>query len=668
MIMPDCAFMNDSIAGQSFIILAPQDPTFCFDQVLEERIFLLKDIPKHQRVAICDSSPGSLACSLIACFENQLVAVPLDPRSNSERQKFIISHSGAANLLYGSKIHRYESDEPSECDDRLIMYTSGTTSDPKGVILSERNIKSNAEAVSLLHDFEKGCHATALPLWHVNAVCMSLFGSRCRNSPLVLIRPGTKPCEIFAICEKFGVRTLSLVPHILQAIVEDKPKWPSSLDYVISAAAPLVSSLANRFYELYGARLRQGYGLSEATNFSFTMPLLDDENFVKEMLLQYPPVGVPVCGNQFRLVDGEVQILGENVSRGYWRNSIATREMFDNGWLRTGDLGIIRNGFLVINGRKKEIILHRGESISPLEIEEEFARGSNGRVCVALGVASSAGDQEIGLALETGSADEVIMLVDSLPIALAPTAITVESLMRTATGKFQRLKMAERLVTSRVYSGTYYKLLEYFQFLCNPEIPIRSREVSSDWAFELAYKMDRGQHLSLDSVKELIEEVSDQLLYDSILSEPWRLAREFMVVNNLSSNEIRLKPIVSVYDILISRITEAVFPNMSIIVADDEILNNGMSAAKIEFVAETCSDLPPNFFSMIDLTICPFSNTLGSLFYCIRRLLNSSLSEDVDYIFHQCVRSHVASASSNWGYCSTRAGREMFGGIVWKSK
>ena len=329
----------------------------------------LATLPAGTRLLIELPSGRSLAEAVWTCWSRRFVAVPVDPRLPDSRRRFIAEHALAAARWNGALEWLDRGAEPSPAGDGFIMYTSGSTGDRNGVVLTRDAVEHNARAVAALHGLDRGAHATCLPLFHCNALMMSLMGTGLHDGTLVL-HTGLDPEAYFADLARHEVAVANIVPALLHCLVEAAPPWPPSLRYLLTAAAPLPRQLARRFYALYGPRLCQGFGLTEAVNFSCTMPALDDAGFRAAYLDADPPVGPPLPGTRLRLVHGAVQVTGPNLMRGYWRNPEATAEAFDGEWLRTGDLGAMRGDWLVLVGRQKEVINRGGETIYPVDFEE----------------------------------------------------------------------------------------------------------------------------------------------------------------------------------------------------------------------------------------------------------------------------------------------------------
>lgn len=416
----------------------------------------LEKLPIGARVATVIESNYCLAEIIKYCFEHDLVIIPIDPKLPKHRIDFIIQHSEASVVVRNDSFDELSKEFHRPKGDFLIIYTSGSTGEPKGVVLSKEAVVANAKQVGKIHGFDKGsAHATCLPLYHCNALCMSLVGSIVFRQKFLLLEKFSVE-EYFKLIEENDVATASIVPALLEKIVQERHDLPKCLDYFITAAAPLSSNLALRFYNLYGPKLVQGYGLSEAVNFSFVMPKLDEDDFVTEYIQNHPPVGIPVQGTEVKIVDGEVLVKGQNLMREYLKNPMATKDAFDDdGFLKTGDLGAFRGKFLVLQGRKKEVINRGGETIYPIDIEETW-QGLE-VPSVAMAVSNNLLGDDIGMCIET--TDPVALATQISKLHYRPVAVQTGKILRTSVGKPQRKKMGESLVSNSFEPELYKALL-----------------------------------------------------------------------------------------------------------------------------------------------------------------------------------------------------------------
>ncbi|AQW48646.1 class I adenylate-forming enzyme family protein [Streptomyces violaceusniger] len=473
----------------------------------------LEELPAGARVVIRLPHGESLAGALLTCFDLGLVAVPRHPRSSDAELADTVRRVDASAVIDASRdraqalrarILPGAPADPGGAGLAFIMFTSGSTGTPKGVMLSRRAVLGNATKTARLHRFAPGRpHGTCLPLYHCNALVMSLIGTHITHTPLVL-HTAFDPEGYLRDLAAGGARTASIVPALLTELVEAGPGWPDGLDYLITAAAPLTGDLARRFHRRYGPRLRQGYGLTEAVNFSFTMPVLTEEDFLAQYLDRFPPVGLPLPGTEVRLASGEVWIRTPDMMDGYWRDQGGTAEtLTPDGWLRTGDLGEFRDGLLVLRGRAKERIDRGGEKHYPLDVERMWHdAGLRGRFA-AVPVAESTLGHEVGLVIDEPAAttlDAVRTVCEQA--ALRPAAVRWGGFLATATGKPQRTAMGGTLAVRRISAVRYERLLRYAAATARTLLATGPTEDAASWDLDRAPHRDphRDPHRALRAI------------------------------------------------------------------------------------------------------------------------------------------------------------------------
>jgi acyl-CoA synthetase (AMP-forming)/AMP-acid ligase II len=429
---------------------------------------ILDNISPNKRYAVILENGLDLAIILLDIFKKKAVAVPIVPSLTEKQKTHILEHADVDGIF--CRVHntiqftKRVSQLVSPENHRYIIYTSGSTGSPKGVIQTEEAVVHNATMTAQIHGFSKNSpHATCLPLYHCNALMMSLIGCYLTDTPLVLLT-SFEPKAYFKYIELHGVTTASIVPALLPELIKKHPLWPKNLRYLITAAAPLTKQLAKKYFDLYGEKIIQGYGLSEAVNFSFMMPLLKKEAFISTYLWNTPPVGLPMNGTNFTLVEsGEVFVQGPNNMLGYWQNENATKQCLDdNNWLKTGDLGYFREGYLVLNGRIKETINRGGESLHPNELEERYGEFLETETkFIVVPTEHLVLDNEIGIVIDTfkqilSQTEQQSILNTFLNCELIPAAIAFKQVSRTSTGKPQRIIEGKSIY---VFQGNYQDVL-----------------------------------------------------------------------------------------------------------------------------------------------------------------------------------------------------------------
>ncbi|MGQ9829570.1 MAG: acyl-CoA synthetase [Roseiflexus sp.] len=273
--------------------------------------------------------------------------------------------------------------EPAPDDIALLGYTSGTTGRSKGAMLTHANLMANSAAVTRAwHWTERDRLLLTLPLFHVHGLGVGLNGALFTASTVDLRRgfDATDVIDTLARGETtmfFGVPTMytRLIAEARRRLAEGAPLRVDAVRLFVSGSAPLNPQTFAEFEELFGQRILERYGMTE-TIMNLTNPY-DGER-------RPGTVGMPFPGQEARIVDvrtrqplsdgsiGEIQVRGPHVFAGYWRNPQATAAAFDtDGWFNTGDLGWRGDdGYFVITGRARELIISGGYNIYPREVEE----------------------------------------------------------------------------------------------------------------------------------------------------------------------------------------------------------------------------------------------------------------------------------------------------------
>ena len=268
---------------------------------------------------------------------------------------------------------------PVDCsagDVAILLYTSGTTGTPKGVMLTHGNFFAALEGVLKQNpDLGPGPMLHPLPLTHVYGVLMQFLANRWGISSVLI--PQFEPRRVLEAIERHRVQYMPVVPTMLVYLLNhpDRERFnTSSLTLVTSGGAPLPEKLRLDFERVFECSVKQGYGLSESASVATSY----------ELQQTYRPgsAGLPVPGVEVRVLDdqdrplpprsiGEICLAGANISAGYFRDADATRDALRGGWLHTGDVGFLDDeGYLFITDRKKDLIIKGGENVSPREIEE----------------------------------------------------------------------------------------------------------------------------------------------------------------------------------------------------------------------------------------------------------------------------------------------------------
>jgi len=268
-----------------------------------------------------------------------------------------------------------------------LFYTSGTSANPKGVMLTHRNIYLHALNVCLGFNIENGAvELHTIPLFHANGWGVAHFLTLLGGKHVMMQRFETK--EIFRLIEKEGVHSFSLVPIMATALVNcpERPNYNlSSLRRIVIGGAASSPTLIREVEEKLGCECFSGYGLTETSPSLSISPMksgLDwdgEQRYVGQSMTGYafPGVEIRVVDANDNDVPRDGQTMGEIIARSdgvmeaYWRQPDASAEALRGGWFHTGDMATLNEeGYLLIVDRKKDIIVSGGENISSLELEK----------------------------------------------------------------------------------------------------------------------------------------------------------------------------------------------------------------------------------------------------------------------------------------------------------
>ncbi|KKB40064.1 long-chain-fatty-acid--CoA ligase [Bacillus thermotolerans] len=322
--------------------------------------------------------------SLIEPIKNKLETVQHiivhDKKADTEEidyEKWLASYSPAP-------FNRAALDENDVCS---LLYTSGTTGNPKGVMLTHRN--NYLHALSAMHHLrvsDQDTYLHVLPMFHVNGWGAPFYYT-ANGATQICLKKAT-PEAIFQTIVEHNVSVLHMAPTVLNALLQyyekHKPVIEQDVRVVIAGSAP-PPAFVERVEKKMGWEFIQVYGMTESTPLSLVSTIRSElADLPKEQQLGLKAkAGFPMIGSDVRVVNengeevapdgkeiGEVVTRSHGVMKGYWKNEEATMEAIRNGWLHTGDMGTVDEyGYIDIVDRKKDIIISGGENISSIEVE-----------------------------------------------------------------------------------------------------------------------------------------------------------------------------------------------------------------------------------------------------------------------------------------------------------
>jgi acyl-CoA synthetase (AMP-forming)/AMP-acid ligase II len=457
--------------------------------------FAARGVRPGDRVALLLMNGVEYLESFFGLAKLGAVVVPLNWRLVADELAFILKDSGSTALLHDSEFDgavaaiggldtrlreiwrvggaaggaaSYEalrdaaSDEAPPCpagpeDLLFIMYTSGTTGLPKGVMHTHGTMAAASQTVNLSADMRyRDRYLQMLPLFHVGALTPAI-ASMHRGATLILLR-AFDPARVFPLIAEERVTTGLAVPAMLNFMLAagDPTKHDHSLlRWMMSGAAPVPPALIERYAE-FGIEIHQVYGLTESGG---PACIISPE----EALAKIGSTGPAFFHTDVRVVDetgadvtpgqiGEVIIRGAHVMKGYWNRPDATAETLRDGWLHSGDLATVdKEGFVFIQDRKKDMIITGGENVYPAEVEAVLARHPEVLEGAVIGQPSARWG-ESGAAVVVAkagahpSADEILRFFDGkLARYKIPKSVHfVDEIPRNPTGKVLKRVLRDR--------------------------------------------------------------------------------------------------------------------------------------------------------------------------------------------------------------------------------
>jgi len=346
----------------------------------------------------------------------------------------------------------------SRQDVAAILYTSGTTGQPKGAMLTHHNLLSNIGSIlQALHITQDDVFLTVLPMFHAFAATVGMLTPVAVGATVAAL-PRFLPEETAALIREaratifFGVPSMYTLFANLPA---EKPPDFSSLRLCISGGAALPVEVMRRFEERYGLPIYEGDGPTECSPVTCVNPIGG--------VRKPGSVGLPIPGVEMKIVDddgrelpvgevGEIVVRGDNVMKGYFQRPEETAEAFFGEWFRTGDLGEVdEDGYFYIVDRKKDMLIVNGMNVYPRHVEEVIYRHPAVAECAVVGEPHKL-HGEIPRAVivlregQTATADDLIQHCrQHLGRYQVPRIVDfVDALPKTATGKILKRELVKR--------------------------------------------------------------------------------------------------------------------------------------------------------------------------------------------------------------------------------
>ena len=418
------------------------------------------------RILVSAESSADFVASYVACLRMGLVVIPTNTAYGARELAHVIRDARPKATIVDNPLRAdqiaeidpnlprlnpalalpngptppLESAEPKS--PALVCYTSGTTGQPKGAVLSHSNCIASAAGLEIAWYWtERDRLLLALPLFHMHGLGVGLHGTLFTGASAVLHR-GFRPDDILAGITSheatlfFGVPTMY---HRLANLPEAAAL--GSLRLCVSGSAPLPATLNAQIEKLSGQRVLERYGMTETL-------MLVSNPFHGER--KPGSVGLPLPGVELRLAGepAEIQVRGPNVFEGYWERPQANADAFtEDGWFHTGDLGAVdEDGYVQIVGRAKELIISGGFNVYPREIEDLIRNHPEIDDVAVVGEASQEWGERVVAYIVISRPVEIEELRSFLGDQLAPykhprALHIVDALPRNALGKVQKHRL-----------------------------------------------------------------------------------------------------------------------------------------------------------------------------------------------------------------------------------
>lgn len=351
-------------------------------------------------------------------------------------------------------------------DMALFLHTSGTTSRPKGVPLTQLNLATSTLHIKETYEFSTSdATVITLPLFHVHGLVAGLLSSLISGASVVLPAAGRFSASTFwTDMRTYGTTWYTAVPTIHQILLERHATKPEDqypeLRFIRSCSASLAPIVLERLESAFGAPVLEAYAMTEASHQMTSNPLPHSGGRKAGSVGKATGIELTILDEngvpQPQGRTGEVCIRGANVTKGYQNNPEANESAFQFGWFHTGDLGYLdEEGYLFLKGRIKELINRGGEKISPFEVDAVLLSHPAVAQAVAFAVPDEKYGEEVNAAVvpvegvSVMEEDVISTCKKNLAAFKVPKRVFVtDSLPKTASGKIQRRVMAEHFGAS----------------------------------------------------------------------------------------------------------------------------------------------------------------------------------------------------------------------------
>lgn len=428
---------------------------------------LAKDVPERKRYKI-ENAKSKLLVVLPEHEQKEREEVP-------DVQIATTDHLLSADAQDADLEPEWAGDPVLEQGPNVVLYTSGTTGHPKGVLLTRQSITANANGIIQWLGFDENERLNlVLPLHHVNSTVFSITSLMVGGTLILNSRYSVS--AFWRVIAQEKATSASIVPTIMADLLARKEQANeheiSSLKKIMIGSAPVPAKVAGQFYDHFGIRLVQGYGSTEVSLRVTGVPPTLPEDQYRDILAQNS-IGAELANNNICIdgdppegEPGEILVRGPVTAGGYLNQPEATDEVFKNGWFYSGDMGYYRDlhghRFYFMHGRKKEILIKGGVNISPIAVENALREAFHEITATyVVGIAHERwGEDVCATVIFDNTVDDPQIICDKIvqlgqagkiaglstyeaPARIIP--ITHNDLPLTSTGKVQRSALREKI-------------------------------------------------------------------------------------------------------------------------------------------------------------------------------------------------------------------------------